>query len=140
MWNQTWSCDLCPINVNVNLLYFRMLLNYLSFYFKQFVISFMCSSVCIVRAPLDFLHILCYLFLWFGLSKVTCKQSATELHKPCFSWTLPENKHHFIYIYITIIIYLRINNFIFYYFVVQQNVQKVGWCANVCKWVWEIFR
>lgn len=137
MWNQT--CDLCPINVNVNLLYFRMLLNYLSFYFKQFIISFTCSSVCIVRAPLDFLHILCYLFLWFGLSKVnSLLLNFTNLVS--VGLFLKINIILYIYIYITIIIYLRINNFIFYYFVVQQNVQKVGWCANVCKWVWEIFR
>lgn len=44
------------------------------------------------------------------------------------------------YVYMAIIIYSWLNNFIFYYFVVQQNVQKLVLCANVCKSVWEVLR
>lgn len=72
----SWSLSFyCKCQVALEWLYSRKLLSYLCFYFKQIIISCTSSSVCRVSAPLDFLHILCYLLLWcFLLSKVTCKQ------------------------------------------------------------------
>lgn len=142
LWFEIKLVIFCPVNVNVKwpMSYYILRITCALIWI---IISCTCLSVCIVSAPLDFLHIWFYLLLWVFsfLSKVTCKQSDIELYKSV--GLLLKNKYNYMLVYnyicITRIIYLWLNHLIFYYFVVQQN-QKCVWCANVSEWVGETFR